>query len=169
MGGLRDARRSRRLFVVCLLGGLAGFGPRALAGGKGYRSGRVYVPTARAGSALSVTPGPLGSGFTRTPYITVRGNYPTGGGYTPLNSYGEGTLALYGPLSLLRMTSAPVVMYTRGYDGRTMVTQGTSFSTPNFPGLTPVVYPTQATNFYGFRESGTPPWWPNAINWIDQN
>jgi hypothetical protein len=78
-------------------------------------------------------------------------------------------MSLNGPLSALRFTSAPVITYTRGYDGRAVVTPGTSFSTPNFPALTPVISPTQASNYFGFRESGSPPWWANAINWIDQN
>jgi hypothetical protein len=172
MGGLRSERQLRRVFTLCFLGGLtwlSGFGSRAEAGGNRPRSGRVYVPTACVVQTSSVTAAPLGSGFTRTPYMQVRGNFPTGGGYTPLDGYGDGTLSLYGPLSSLRVTSAPVLTYTRGYDGRTVVSQGTSFSTPNLPALTPVVYPTQANNYYGFRQSGTPPWWPNAINWIDQN
>jgi hypothetical protein len=99
----------------------------------------------------------------------VRGNAPAGGGYSPLGQFGETTLSLYGPLSSFRFTSAPVLTYTRGYDGRAVLAPGTSFSTPNLPDLTNVVYPTQASNFYGFRQSGTPPSWPNAINWIDQN
>ena len=37
------------------------------------------------------------------------------------------------------------------------------------PGNSPVVYPTQATYYYGFRQTQNPPWWPKAINWIDQN
>lgn len=111
---------------------------------------------------------PLGS-FYATPYIMVRGNAPAGGGYSPLGQYGDATMALYGPLSPLRMSSAPVLTYSRGYNGQPVVTPGTSFSAPNLPRLTPVVYPTQASSFYGFRQSGNPPWWANAINWIDQN
>jgi hypothetical protein len=112
--------------------------------------------------------GPLGT-FYPTPYIWTRGNAPAGGGYSPLGQFGDTTMALYGPLSAFRFTSAPVLTYSRGYDGRPVVAPGTSFSTPNLPALTPVVYPTQATNYFGFRRSGAPPWWPNAINWIDQN
>ena len=33
----------------------------------------------------------------------------------------------------------------------------------------PVVYPTRASYFNNFRETGTPPWWDAAYNWIDQN
>ena len=32
----------------------------------------------------------------------VRGNWPLGGGYSPLDTYGDMTLPLYGPLSALR-------------------------------------------------------------------
>jgi hypothetical protein len=112
--------------------------------------------------------GRLGS-YYPTPYLMVRGNAPAGGGYSPLGTFGETTMSLYGPLSGFRMTTAPVLTYSRGYDGRTVVTQGTSFSAPNLPALTPVVYPTQATYAYGFRHSGSPPWWANAYTWIDQN
>ena len=83
--------------------------------------------------------------------------------------YGESTMALYGPFSSLRSTAAPLITYSRGYDGRTVIHEGTSFSTPNLPEATPVIYPTQATYYYGFRESGDPPWWSSGINWIDQN
>jgi len=143
--------------------GTAGTAPRA-----------VYSPTARTTSVPVTLPGQvntycrLGSVYP-TPYMMVRGNAPAGGGYSPLGSYGNTTLSLYGPLSSLRMTSAPVMTYSRGYDGRTVLTPGTSFSTPNLPALTPVIYPTQATDYYGFRQSGTPPWWANGINWLDQN
>ena len=52
-------------------------------------------------------------------------------------------MAPYGPTSAFRTTSAPVPIYSRGYDGRTYVAEATGFSTPNFPELSPVVYPTQ--------------------------
>jgi hypothetical protein len=83
--------------------------------------------------------------------------------------HGSGTLALYGPLSPLRATAAPVFAYTRGYDGVLRPTVGTSFSYPNLPELSPVVYPTRANVYGGFRVSGTPPWWDAAHNWLDQN
>lgn len=126
---------------------------------------RRVVPT----RAFSTAPRESLGTFTATPYIFVRGNAPAGGGYSPLGSFGESTMSLYGPLSAFRFTSAPVTTYTRGYDGRAVATPGTSFSTPNFPSLTPVISPTQASNYFGFRESGSPPWWANAINWLDQN
>ncbi|MFO0909443.1 MAG: hypothetical protein U0794_14005 [Isosphaeraceae bacterium] len=133
-----------------------------------------YVATRAVGTEPVRLPGAVNSygslgSFYPTPDLMVRGNAPAGGGYSPLGSFGNTTLSLYGPLSSLRMTSAPVMTYSRGYDGRTVVTPGTSFSTPNLPALTPVVYPTQGSYYYGFRQSGTPPWWANGINWLDQN
>ena len=106
--------------------------------------------------------------FEPTPYIMVRGNYPTGGGYSPLEVYGDQSMAVYGPLSPLRSTAAPVNTYRRGYDGRLYQGQGTSFSTPNLPRLSPVVYPTPANYYYGPRVHRTPPSWSSGINWIDQ-
>jgi hypothetical protein len=128
----------------------------------------VSVPSARVAPGAVNNYGRLGS-FYPTPYLMVRGNAPAGGGYSPLGTFGETSMTLYGPLSPYRMTTAPVLTYTRGYDGRVVVAPGTSFSTPNLPALTPVVYPTQASNYFGFRQSGSPPWWANAINWLDQN
>jgi hypothetical protein len=110
----------------------------------------------------------LGS-FQPTPSIMVRGNYPTGGGYSPLGISGDQTMSLYGPFSPLRPYTAPVAVTTRGYDGRLYVSEGISFSTPNLPELTPVVYPNETRNFYGPRVIRTPPSWSSAINWIDQN
>jgi hypothetical protein len=101
--------------------------------------------------------------------LIVRGNGEVGGGYSPLGQLGTTSMDLYGPLSAYRSLSAPVMTYRRGYDGRTVLAPGTSFSSPNRPEMNPVVYPTGATNYYGFRQSGDPPWWSNAINWIDQN
>lgn len=132
------------------------------------RQGQVVaVPTARV-VAPPRPRGTLGT-FYPTPYVFVRSNITASGGYTPLGMYGDQTTALYGPLSLLRSTSAPVLTYTRGYDGRAVLAPGTSFSTPNYPALTPVVYPTQGNAYYGFRTSGNPPWWQKATNWVDQN
>jgi len=106
--------------------------------------------------------------FEPTPYITVRGNWPIGGGYSPLDLYGDQSMTLYGPLSPLRATSAPVTTYSRGYDGRINATPAVSFSTPNLPGLSPVIYPTPRSYFYGPRVNRTPPWWSSGANWIDQ-
>jgi hypothetical protein len=107
--------------------------------------------------------------FYSTPYVTVGGNAPVGVGYTPLESYGDQTLALYGPLSPLRAVTAPVMTYVRGYDGRTRLVEAASFSYPNLPALSPVRYPTAGNYYYGPRVIRTLPWGPSAINWIDQN
>jgi hypothetical protein len=128
------------------------------------------VPTAvQVGAPAPDDVYPMLGTFYPTPVMTVRGNFPTSGGYAPLGQFGETTTALYGPTSALRATSAPVLTYSRGYDGRPIIREGTSFSTPNLPSITPVIYPTQATYFYGPRSTGNPPWWANGINWIDQN
>jgi len=111
---------------------------------------------------------PLGT-FVPSPYIYVRGNGPAGGGYSPMGMYGPDNMALQGPLSPMRSMAAPVVVYNRGYDGVVRPSVETSFSNPNMPRLSPVVYPTRANNVYGFRRETTPPWWDSGINWIDQN
>jgi hypothetical protein len=101
--------------------------------------------------------------------MTVRGNYPIGGGYSPADSFGNTSMDIYGPLSALRATTAPVLLYSRGYDGRPVIKEGNSFSTPNLPPLSPVVYPTQATDVNAPPHLKIPPWWPKATNWLDQN
>ena len=134
-----------------------------------YRVLRGRAPQVPVASAPC--PGPetstLGT-FQPTPYMMVRGDWPTGGGYSPLDIYGDQSMTLYGPISPLRATSAPVTTYSRGYDGRIYARRGTSSSTPNLPGLSPVVYPTQGSYFYGPRVNRTPPWWSSGVNWIDQ-
>lgn len=107
--------------------------------------------------------------FYPSPYLFVRGNWPAGTGYSPLGVFGDASMAVYGPLSPFRPYTAPLVSYDRGYDGRLVPRDAYSFSTPNRPDATPVVYPTQANYFYRIRESGDPPWWSDGINWIDQN
>ncbi len=147
------------------------FTPRLEAGGPNViiRNGPVVaVPTARVVRVQRRHTAPLGT-FTETPNVWVRGSGTTGGGYSPLGFYGTQNMVMYGPISAFRETSAPVVTYTRGYDGRTRAVPGTSFSSPNLPTFTPVVYPTQANDYFGFRVSGDPPWWQNAMDWIDQN
>ena len=132
-------------------------------------SAPTALPTTCTNPRNANAPTPMLGTFYPTPYMTVRGNAPAGTGYTPLGAYGDQTLALYGPLSPLRSTTAPVMTYTRGYDGTLIPTVGTGFSYPNLPAASPIIYPTQATYYYGFRESGTPPWWKTSLNWIDQN
>jgi len=134
----------------------------------GTRPRPVVVTSGLVPTAAPVAP--LGT-FYPTPVMTVRGSFPTGGGYSPGDSFGDTSLDVYGPLSALRATAAPVMTYTRGYDGTAILQEGTGFSTPNLPGISPVVYPTQATPVGGIRNpiTRTPPWWPKATTWIDQN
>lgn len=176
MPGIRiGARRTvlvrRLVWFLALTTGLAA---RVEADGPWFARRQPARPLVPAGAVQPApdgsvnTAGRLGT-FYPTPYMMVRGNAPIGGGYSPLDAYGDTTLSLYGPLSSLRMTSAPVVTYTRGYNGSAVVQPGTSFSAPNLPSLTPVVNPTSASYYYGFRSSGSPPWWASGMNWIDQN
>lgn len=163
-------RRARRLAFALALSAGAGLilEPGAEAGAhRRVRAQSSYVPTSQvAGNA----PTPMLGSFYGTPYMTVRGNFPAGSGYSPLGQYGDNTLSLYGPLSPLRSTAAPVLVYGRGYDGRPTVRNGTTFSTPNLPEISPVVYPTRMNSAYwGFRRSGSPPEWDNGANWLDQN
>ena len=155
--------------------GLALLGLAVLLGGSltearagGFFRKRRPAPTPTAYVAPAPPRQTLGT-FEPTPYIVIRGNAPIGGGYSPLDMYGDVSMTMYGPLSAFRSTSAPVMTYARGYDGRTVLLEGTSFSTPNMPTLSPVIYPTRATYYYGFRESGDPPWWTSGTDWIDQN
>jgi len=150
------------LTVSCLLMAAS----EARAGGLLRRRTHEVVPTVQV---TSVAPSSTLGTFYPTPYVTVRGNFPAGGGYTPLGQFGDGTFSLYGPFSTLRSTSAPVHFYASGYDGRPVVARGTSFSTPNLPPLSPVIYPTRASYFYGFRTTTIPPWWTSGFNWVDQN
>jgi hypothetical protein len=112
---------------------------------------------------------PLGT-FYPTPVVMIGGAYPTAStGYSPLESYGDTAFALYGPLSAFRVSTAPVLTYTRGYDGQTRAVETNSFSYPNLPSMSPVVYPTEANYYWGPRTPRTPRWGSSAINWIDQN
>src|SRR5262245_3297235 len=100
----------------------------AEAGGPFRRPPQRVVPTVHSGDAAVY---PMLGTFYPTPYMIVRGNFPTGGGYSPLDQFGNTSLSLYGPLSSLRATTAPVLLVTRGYDGRLVPLSATSFSTPN--------------------------------------
>jgi hypothetical protein len=112
---------------------------------------------------------PLGT-FFPTPLVMIGGGYPTNtGGYSPLESYGETTLSLFGPVSAFRTSTAPVLVYSRGYDGQTRLMETNSISYPNLPSMSPVVYPTEGNYYWGPRNPRTPRWGSSAINWIDQN
>jgi len=105
--------------------------------------------------------------FQPTPYIMVGGAAPTSFGYSPLGTFGDGSMALNGPFSPMRSISAPVTVYSRGYDGVLRAETATSFSNPNLPILSPVIYPTQSSYYYAPRVERTPPWWNRDVNWID--
>ncbi len=130
-------------------------------------SAHFLVPTT---SRSDLAPSPMLGTFYPTPYMTVGGNGVTGGtGYSPLHQYGWSSTSLYGPFSALRAKAAPVVTYSRGYDGTFRPTVGTAFSYPFLPAASPVVYPTRGTVRNGFQTQGTPPWWDTGYNWVDQN
>ena len=108
--------------------------------------------------------------FRPTPVITVRGNGVIGGGYSPIGLYGENnSMTLFGPVSSLRQTAAPVNTVVRGYNGVATVAEGTSFSTPFQPDLSPVQYPTRASNYGALRGPGVPTRSGSGIMWVDQN
>jgi hypothetical protein len=161
------ARARALVFSFALLQTIAPIGS-AQAGERARGTGRTQVVTRgrpRCAPCASTT---LGT-FQPTPYIMVGGSNPAGAGYTPLAMYGDQTMSLYGPLSPLRVSTAPVLGYTRGYDGQVRLTEANSFSYPNLPDLSPVVYPTESNYYYGPRVNRTPRWGSSAINWIDQN
>ncbi len=126
---------------------------------------RPVVPTTRV--VDPVYAGRLGT-FNPTPVIMVQGNYPVSGGYSPLGIYGEQTMSLYGPFSSMRTATAPVQVYTRGYDGVVRPGTAISGSYPNLPALSPVAYPTRSNYYYAphVREN---PAEKSAYMWLDQN
>lgn len=130
--------------------------------------GQTFQAPDIAPGAVCASPPTLGT-FEPTPYIMVGGAAPLSRGYSPLGIYGDGSMALNGPFSPMRSTSAPVTTYSRGYDGVVRPRQATSFSNPNLPRLSPFVYPTQRSNYYAPRVNRTPPWWSTGTNWIDLN
>jgi hypothetical protein len=123
-----------------------------------------YLPTV---SRVGLEPSAMLGSFQETPYMTVGGNGEAG--FTPLSQYGGGTLSLYGPFSALRATAAPVVTYSRGYDGIVRPEVGTSFSYPFLPAASPVVYPTRSQVRGAFGYQRTPPWWDTGFGWVDMN
>jgi hypothetical protein len=129
---------------------------------------RRTTPVALYRRTSAVPPGPLGT-FAPTPMLIIRGDVPTGSGFSPLGQSGDTAMSIYGPMSPFRAMAAQVMTYSRGYDGQVVAIPGTSFSTPNQPALSSVVYPTQMTNYYGPRTLKSPPWWASGDGWIDQN
>lgn len=149
--------------------GLASVGP-AEAGGPFRRRATALVPTVAVtepGNANA--PSPMLGTFYPTNYVIVGGDRPTGDGYSPLGMYGTNNMVQYGPFSIYRSTTAPVNVYSRGYDGQVYETRGHSFSTPFRPESSPVVYP--QPNSYYFRPRGTssPSQWTSGYGWVDQN
>lgn len=165
----RSTRHPGPAFLALTL--LAALSPEALAGGPFKRRAQpTYQPTVET-VVIDNRPAPpmLGS-FYPTPYVTVRGNGMTGGGYSPNSIYGDGSMALYGPFSPFRSVSAPVNAYQRGYDGRLYPTTATGTSNPNLPDLSPVVYPTQFNNHYSPRSGyRTDPRNQSGFGWVDLN
>jgi len=145
--------------------------PSADAGGNRRRRAApieaATVTTVNPANANAESP-MLGT-FYPTPSIRVGGASPTGAGYSPLGQYGLNNLTIYGPTSAFRATSAPIRVYSRGYDGRTVLTEARSVSTPYYPQGSPVVYPTPNSDYYRPRGTSFPPTWPSPINWLDQN
>jgi hypothetical protein len=162
-----DARRwIAGLLAVTALGLIS---PPSRAGWPYRLRGRRVAETRFAPRAEIQGMGTLGT-FEPTPYVYVMGNELMGGGYSPLGTYGDTTMAMYGSTSAFRATTAPVTTYTRGYDGVLHAVPGISFSNPNDPRLSPVVYPTRSSYYYRARLDDGPPVQPrDASMWIDQN
>ena len=167
---MRFALRFSPALAMILIGSTA---TTALAGGPfSRRRVRNAVETVREVPRPQdrVAASPMLGTFLPTPMISVRDNGVIGGGYSPLGMYGrENSLTLFGPLSAFRATSAPITTVVRGYDGRPVLVDGVSFSNPNQPDLSPVVYPTRASNYSALPFQGTPPQRDKSLMWIDQN
>ncbi len=135
------------------------------------RSSRTSAPVTTSPRAKDqVAASPMLGTFQPTPVITVRGNGVIGGGYSPIGLYGENNaMTLFGPISSLRETAAPVNTVVRGYNGVGNLVEGTSYSTPFQPDLSPVKYPTRVSNYSAPRGPGIPPRTGNGIMWVDQN
>jgi hypothetical protein len=152
--------------VACL----ASVVPSEAGDGLFRRRARTVVPTAVVENPANANaPSPMLGSFYPTRYVIVGGDRPTGGGYSPLGTYGLTSMTLYGPFSIYRQTTAPVSVYSRGYDGRVYETQGHSFSSPFLPESNPVVYPTANSYYYRPRGTTAPPWWTTGYGWVDQN
>ena len=163
----RPTRRFASLVVTIVALGMSS---PVEAGGLFRRRERPSPAPAVPRPADRVAPSDMLGTFRSTPVITVRGNGIIGGGYSPIGLYGENnSMTLYGPISSLRPTSAPVNTVVRGYNGLATQVEGTSFSTPFQPDLSPVRYPTRATNYDALRGPGVPNRSGNGITWVDQN
>lgn len=163
------ANRSLTL-ILAAMACVSGSGPAQAGGGIFRRRTNIVTPTAYLGNPADANaPSPMLGTFYPTPYLIVGGDRPTGDGYTPLGQYGPNNLTIYGPMSIYRSVTAPVSVYSRGYDGRVYESRGHSFSTPFHPQSSPVIYPTANSNYYRPRGTSAPPWWTTGNGWIDQN
>ena len=159
-----------RLACILLVGSIGLIAIAPTHAGPPFRRDRVVRETTAIRARDQVAPSPMLGNFRPTPVITVRGNGVIGGGYSPLGFYGENnSMTLFGPLSSLRETSAPVTTVTRGYNGIPTAVEATSYSTPLQPDLSPVKYPTRVSNYSAPRGPGIPARTGSAIMWIDQN
>ncbi len=167
---MRPATRLRAAFTLAASALIAAPSSPAEAGGPSRRRDRPIRETVDTRPENRLAPTPMLGNFRPTPYITVRGNGLLGGGYSPLGFFGPNTsMTLYGPFSALRTTAAPVSTVVRGYNGLPTRVEGTSFSTPFQPNLSPVRYPTRATNYDSLRGVPTGPRTGNGYLWVDQN
>jgi hypothetical protein len=158
--------RTGRLALVCALL-LCSIGMAS----RGGDPPRRWYPTGFYGQPIdpaNPAPSPGLGTFYRETSLMVGGSYPIGPGYSPL-SQSQANASLYGPLSAFRAQAVVVPSYTRGYDGRTYVGRAVTFSYPNFPPFSPVVYPTQGSRTPGPLRFSAPAGRPSAVNWIDQN
>ncbi len=124
-----------------------------------------YRPTMAVGG---LAPSPMKGTFYPTPMMVVGGNGVSGGdGYTPMQYYGDRAMSLYGPFAALRPISAPVTVYSRGYDGIVLPSVGNTTSYPFLPAAGAVVYPTRRNERGSFGYQMTPPTWDGGFNWVD--
>ena len=164
-----DNSLTRPLLVsACLL--LSTAATTALAGDFRFRRARRPIAAPPVPTVRRIDPvyGDRLGTFFPTPAVVVQGSYPAGGGYSPLATFGDTTMALYGPLSSFRTTTAPVLSYSRGYDGLVRPVESISTSYPNYPILSPLAYPTRANYYYAPRVRDHPGE-ESSINWLDQN
>ncbi len=175
-------RRSLPLPLLALLT-LASSATDADAGGLLRRRDRSVTPAQAVRTTVApaqapaparpdnrVAPSPMLGSFMPGNYITVRSNGFQGGGYSPIGFYGgNNSMDVYGPISALRATSAPVNTVVRGYNGAPVVVEGTSFSTPFLPEASPVRYPTRASNYSAIRDAASAPRSGSGLLWVDQN
>ena len=154
----------RVLVLVCLSSAI---GPLATSADEPTRAVRLVVPPARV---MAPAPSPVLGTFYPNPVLLYAGDVDSRTPWSsPLYQFGAETLPLVGPMSPLRTTAAPVLTYSRGYDGTYRPSVGVSFSYPNLPSLSPIVYPTQSNVFGGPRVFTSPPMWQSGAAWIDQN